>query len=93
MSLRSRVARTTFTSLTGLALAGASLVALPGTAHAAAISSATMGASRFLNEVGPATCNIVNPSGSGGAPFELRTVPETVTGAAAVISMSMSRTS
>lgn len=62
MSLRSRVVRTTLTSATGLVLAGASLIALPGTAHAVAVSNTSHQALRQVNEQGPASCTVSNPS-------------------------------
>lgn len=54
---------------TGLVLAGATLVAVPSPAQAAAITAGTTSTSRFLNIFGPATCNPTNPSSSSGGAF------------------------
>jgi hypothetical protein len=63
----------TFTPLiaaaAGLTLAVTGLVVAPSPARAAAITSGTVQAARTVSEVGPATCNISDGSGSESGPF------------------------
>jgi hypothetical protein len=87
MRLRTRVARATLATTTGLALAATALVAVPSTAHAAAITSGIVGAQRFLSEVGPAACTVANPSSSTSGPFTSNgtTVTQTASGTATLV--------
>lgn len=62
MSLQSRLVRSSLGASTGLVLAGVGLVALPGTAHAVAVTNTSHQAIRQVSENGPATCTVGSPS-------------------------------
>jgi hypothetical protein len=53
----------------GLVLAGATLVAVPVPAQAATLTDANAQASRNVNEVGPATCNVTNSNSMSQGAF------------------------
>lgn len=71
----------------GLALATSALVLTPVPAQAAAISSGTFQVSRSVNEVGPANCNVTNPSSGSTTSFNSDgvTVTQTASGTTTLV--------